>query len=156
MRSVGRGQNNGPHVAAGTAISRTGSESVRPHLFVGQPVRAHDADGRKFLVQTLDILKSREFQIHDRGVSAVLRYRALQIFEVTRNVDHTKMDVQRLDQQLRALAVALEDNNAEGLHGGHDFHPHLSSLFEGLGRKVVAFSPGIDACGTSRKSNETT
>jgi hypothetical protein len=105
-------------------------------MFIGQPVRAHDADGRKLLMQLPDIIEAGEFQVYNGGVCPVLRDRTLEILKVDGHIDHPEMGVKRPDQQLRTVTIALEDNNTQRLHDG----THLSSFVKKIrGETKVRF-----------------
>jgi hypothetical protein len=107
-------------------------------VFIGQAVRAHDAGGGELQMQLPDIIKAGELQVYNGGIRHVLWNRTLQILKIACHIDHPEMGVKRPDQQLRTIAIALEDNNTQRLHDG----THLSSFVKRPGRTRGALSPG--------------
>jgi len=121
MRRVRGCEHDGTHVSARAAVSGAGRQGIAPHSLVGQTMRAHDAGRREFVAQSAHIVQGSEFQIDDRRVCPVTRNTVFQIGKIPRDVYHAEMRVQRPDQRLDALAVALKDNDTEGFHGAHAF-----------------------------------
>ncbi len=58
-------------VARFTYVGRAQTQCFGPQLVVRQPVRADDAKVGKFMMQTLDFVRSRSFQIQDHRFGAI-------------------------------------------------------------------------------------
>jgi hypothetical protein len=112
-------QHNRPDIAVVAAIRGPCGKGLGPHLFVGQPVGAHNRGGGELPSQFLDFINRGEFQVHDGHIRPMLRDGMTQIFNTTDQVHSTKMVVQGLSERLTRFAVALGDNYTERLHTTH-------------------------------------
>jgi hypothetical protein len=74
-------------------------QRFRPYFVIRQPVRAHDAQVGEFMMETLDFVRSRCFQIQHQYIGALPGNRQTNFFARTGQVNRVKV-LGKADRQI--------------------------------------------------------
>ena len=87
-----------------------------PKFVVSQPVRADDAEAGELMMDTLDLVRSRCFQVQNQRISAMPRNRAAGFFVRTGQVNRVKMLGKADRQSLSSSGVIVIEHDAKCFH----------------------------------------